>query len=399
MYLESLEQTIKKTAEQINQMASQPISHTKSVIVPYRICPLGAHVDHQGGTVLGRRINAFTILTYIALTEPKVRLQSLNYPGEETFSLRQTGRAKTLNWGRYARGAASVLKKERRLDRGIMGAVSGSLPDHGLGSSASVGLAYLIALAQSNGIELNKNELISLDRQLENDYLQLQNGIMDQAVIVHSIHDGLVYIDTRLERAETIPDPPETAKSRFIVISSGFSRQLVTTGFNDRVNLCRQAAEILGRKIGLEEAEQLSQIPAEVFEQHGNSLPAAMKGVTTHYFSEVQRVEEGRIAWEKGDLIRFGQLMNESNQSSIKQYKSGSEPLKCLQEITSKAPGVYGSRFSGGGFGGCVVGLADKEALPETAAYIEGSYQALYPAVADKVHCYEVFTANGVETR
>jgi galacturonokinase len=399
MHFESLDELRQETAYRLGKIEGLPISGIKYVVVPYRICPLGAHVDHQGGAVLGRRINAFSVLAYAPIAEPVVRLQSLNYPGEVIFNLSQAGRSRPKDWGRYAQGAAYVLQSKRRLPRGIVGVVSGSMPDHGLSSSASVGLAYLIALAQANGIQLNKAELISLDRQLENDYLHLQNGIMDQAVIVHSIRNGLIYIDTQRETAEAILDPPAVADSRFIIASSGFPRELGATGYNDRVTFCRQAAGRLGQQIGLDGADQLWQIPIEAFEHHGPSLPAALREVATHYFSEVQRVEQGRIAWENGDLIRFGQLMNESNQSSVSHYKSGSEPLRRLQEITSRAPGVYGSRFSGGGYGGCVVGLVAKEALAEAASYIEGNYQAAYPAVAESARCYEVLAAGGIESR
>ncbi len=399
MHFELLDEHLQKAVYQLSKIDGLAKSDIKYVVVPYRICPLGAHVDHQGGVALGLGINAFSVLAYVPVAEPVVRLQSLNYPGEVKFKLMQAGRSKPKDWGRYAQGAAYVLQRRGQLHRGIVGVVSGSLPGHGLGSSASIGLAYLIALAQTNGIQLNKAELISLDRQLENDYLQLQNGIMDQAIILHGIRNGLVYLDTHRETFETISDPPAASGSRFIIASSGFSRELVATGFNDKVVLCRQAAEILGQQIGLEGAEQLSQIPAEAYEHYGPSLPSVLQQVATHYFSEVQRVEEGRIAWKNGDLVRFGELMNESNQSSISHYKSGSEPLKRLQEIVSKAPGVYGSRFSGGGFGGCVVGLVAKEALAEAAGYIERCYHKAYPAVAESARCYEVKAAGGIETR
>jgi galactokinase len=399
MQFEVLEETLQRTLHQLSRIYNLAQSNHNYVLVPYRISPLGAHVDHQGGAVLGRRINAYSILAYSPVDESVVRLRSFNYPAEVKFTLNQTAGTAPKNWGRYAQGAAQVLQSRGKLLRGIVGIVSGSLPGQGLGSSASVGLAYLIALAQANGIQLNKSEMITLDRRLENDYLQLQNGIMDQAVIVYSIPNGLVYLDTQLETAKTILDPSEASASRFIVVSSGFSRELVATGFNDRVALCRQAAESLGQQIGLNGAKQLSQIPTVAFEQYGPSLPSDLRQVATHFFSEVQRVEKGRLTWAKGDLDHFGALMNESNHSSINNYQSGSEPLRRLQEITSKAPGVYGSRFSGGGYGGCVIGLVNKEALDEAADYIEHRYHREYPEMAEKARCYEVLAARGIESK
>jgi galactokinase len=92
----------------------------------------------------------------------------------------------------------------------------------------------------------------------------------------------------------------------------------------------------------------------------------------------------------------FGALMNESCYSSIHQYESGSEPLKKLQEIVSGAPGVYGSRFSGGGYGGCVVGLVEMDAVSEAIEWIEDRYRAAYPQLSESARCFVTRAEGGL---
>jgi len=122
---------------------------------PYRICPLGAHIDHQGGPVLGMTINAYTVLAFIPVSVPRVRLYSMNYPGTVDFDVKEIGPPVMDDWGRYAKGAAKVLTDLAALRHGFIGAVSGTLPSSGLSSSASVGLAYLYGLSMVNEFDFS----------------------------------------------------------------------------------------------------------------------------------------------------------------------------------------------------------------------------------------------------
>jgi galactokinase/galacturonokinase len=366
------------------------------VVSPYRICPLGAHVDHQGGRVFGRTINAYSILTFSVNPSAKVRLKSEKFSGVEAFTLAQAAEPAETSWGRYLRGAASVLMRQYPLKNGIDGQVLGSLPGGGLSSSASVGLAYLHALAFANQISLSQWEAIELDRQLENDYLGLANGILDQSMIELGREASMLYLDTHSLAHEWVEDPEEAKQYRFLIVYSGFSRSLVSTGFNDRVGECRQAAGLLGKLAGIDGAQILSDVPPEVFERQPSTLPKNLRKRAAHYYSEVSRVDQGHGAWKKGDMAAFGALMNESCHSSISQYESGSEPIIRLHEIVSGASGVLGSRFGGGGYGGCVIGLAALDELEKASGEVLEKYLRLYPEMEDVVKLFTVANEGGV---
>jgi len=396
LHLPSLDQLLSSQKQDFNDSGWGDSDNIFQVVAPYRICPLGAHVDHQGGRVLGRTINAYSLLTFSPSLNASVRVRSLNFNGEEVFSEGQVGDVPQTRWGRYLRGAVTVLKGTYPLENGLIGQVYGSLPGGGLSSSASVGLAYLQALAFANGIDLQPWEAVELDRLLENDYLGLENGILDQSMIALGRAGEMFYLDAGSLAHEWVKDPIETQQYAFLIVYSGYSRALVSTGFNDRVGECRQAARHIGELHGIEGVQILSDVPREVYERYQGELPEVLRKRAAHYFTEVARVDAGQQVWERGDMAGFGQLMNESCHSSITQYESGFEPIIHLHEIFSGTSGVLGSRFGGGGYGGCVIGLVERERQSQIAERILEGYLRLYPDKAEEVLAFLVEDEGGV---
>jgi galacturonokinase len=348
----------------------------KQIFCPYRICPLGAHIDHQGGPVMGRTIRLGTTLNYEPLASREIHLTSDQF-GEVMFSI---GELDLNHWARYAQAAARLLKAER----GMRAHVTGSLVGSGLSSSASVGLAYLTALSDVNQLELSSEQLVLLDYELEHGELGLQNGLLDPLTIVHGKKDALLLIDTLTPSVTPIPDP-SFSNAAWIVAYSGVSRELTKSGFNVRVEECRQAASRLK-----EGAHILAEVPRALFDETKMSLPENLRKRAEHFFTEAERVEQGAEAWRSSDLERFGRLMNESCASSISNYESGSQILIELHELVSQTKGVYGSRFSGGGYGGCVVALAQGELAGAACAEISRAFSALHSDLPSRVFVAEM---------
>jgi galacturonokinase len=361
---------------------------------PYRISPLGAHIDHQGGPVLGMTVDAYTLLAYIHRDDGRVCLRSLNYPGQVNFQLAQPEENTGSFWGVYARGAALALKQTFAIQKGIEGLIAGHLPGGGLSSSASVLLAYLSALADANGVELGSWDFIKLTQSAENTHIGLKNGILDQTSIVFGRSGKLLHIDTLKPEVTAIEQAEHTPAYRILIAYSGYSRELTASGYNSRVSECKEAARMLScydeRPVA---AERLIDIPKAAFDTHGHKLPGHLFRRARHFFNEVQRVGLGIQAWKEGSIEAFGRMMVASCRSSMEDYECGSQPIHDLQQIVSQTDGVYGSRFSGGGFGGCVVGFVSAVQAEDAAAQIKFSYQARHPEVADQV---EVYLANSV---
>lgn len=367
------------------------------VRAPYRICPLGAHIDHQHGTVTALAIDHAVHLAFAPSEEPAVRMASLAFPGEVSFPLDRIPGKTAGDWGNYPRGAAFALGRGGALARGLVGVTSGRLSDLGLSSSSAVGLACLLALGAVNGRAMPPAELIRLNQAMENEYLGLRNGILDQAAILLSRAGSLTVIDCRAFAAGSGVSgarglPPGIRRVRypaggrpfvFLVATSGLLRSVVSTAYNRRVAECAEAAGHLLSAAGRPVAgARLADVRPEEYEANRGRLPEPLARRAAHFFGETRRVREGIAHWRRGDLARFGALMSESGLSSIEKYECGCEPMNDLYRILVRAPGVRGARFSGAGFRGCCVALAEPDAAGDAADFILREYAARHPGPA-----------------
>ena len=351
---------------------------------PLRISPLGAHIDHQLGHVTGLTINRSLLLAFAPAGDRAVTMESLNFQPPVSFDFDHIPPSRRGDWGNYLRGAVLALQQRHQLPHGLVGVISGEMPIGGLSSSAAVTLAYLLALQTVNQLSIKPEEEVALVRFTENQYIGLNNGILDQTTILFSRPNHLTYIDCRTFEVDQIATPLQPSDYDILVVYSGASRLLTGTGYNDRVAECLEAARLLLSYAGQEAGPEvrLGQVDPAIFEAEGHRLPPLLKRRATHYFGEYRRVAVGLEAWRAGDLKRVGGLINESGESSIKYYESGSPQLITLYEILSQTPGVYGSRFSGGGFGGCCIALIDPEAREPIAEAVQRRYPAAHPAEA-----------------
>lgn len=363
---------------------------------PYRICPLGAHIDHQGGAVLGMTINAFTLMAFYPSNDGEVKLRSRNYPGAVNFNMVDISESSGSFWGVYPRAAALSLQENYAIKQGVVGILDGMLPGCGLSSSASVLLAYLHALAQVNSLEIAPWEYVDLTHRAENKYIGLNNGILDQTSIVFGRRGNLLHINTRDKEVTHLADRFGEDGYRIIVVYSGYSRELTTMGYNSRVDECRMAAEQLSRLAGREPVKLLSDVPIEDYQRFKQSLESHLERRCNHFFSESQRVRDGVAAWTTGGIEEFGHMMNDSCKSSMEKYECGIQAIYDLQQIVSSEKGVMGSRFMGGGFGGCVVGFVRPEHAAEAVTNIETTYQKLHPESAGQARVYLAHSDNGI---
>lgn len=389
---------MKELIAEAARFANVPAEDIQRIRSPYRVCPLGAHIDHQLGRVAGLALNHAVTLAFVPTDEPLIRLRSHEYNHEVTFSLAEAEGEKT-SWARYAAGAVCALhNKGMQVFRGFSGVVSGSLPIGGLSSSAAVSLAYLLALEASNNLNLTAWENITLQQFIENKHIGLNNGILDQAIIMLSQQDHLVSLDCQSHEWELIPQAKNT-ELNIAVAYSGVSSTLTGTGYNTRVSECEEAATELLRLAGIPLPEQprLRHVPPEAYETFIDQIPKVPARRARHFFTENARVAEGCIAWAKGDLKKFGQLITESGKSSIENYECGSPELITLYEILCATDGVYGARFSGGGFRGSCIALYQPGAEDAIRQAVSEAFPKAHPHLAGEFGLYFCKSSDGAK--
>ena len=366
---------------------------------PYRVCPIGAHSDHQYGKITGLAIDKGIHIAYAPKQNGVVELVSMQFDKRAQFHVANVPKVPQNDWADHLRGAAFALAKNHNLEIGLCGVIEGSLPIGGLSSSAAVIIAFLSALCTVNKIKISKQELIMTALSAENDYVGVSCGKLDQSCEVYSKKKHLLYLDTKDDSYELIPQNPDMKPYEIAIFFSGMERSLAGSAFNMRVDECRSAAYALlayaGMEYGKFDEAYLRNVPYEVYLKYKDRLPEPWAKRAEHWYSEFARVEAGAEAWRKGDIEAYGKLSFESGRSSIENWETGSPELKAIYEIMTKTDGIYGGRFSGTGFKGCCMALIDPAFKKEIAKNVTEKYLAMFPQYKDKFSVHFCKSADG----
>lgn len=367
---------------------------------PYRICPMGAHSDHNFGKITGLAINKGVHIAYGPKQNGVIELSSLQFEKRAQWHIRQVDEKPVGDWADYLRGATWALSRHYPLEVGLCGVVEGSLPIGGLSSSAAVIIAFLSALCKLNRLHPSQQELIQIALEAEKDYVGVAVGTLDQSCEVLSKKDHLLYLDTLDGSFELIPQHPDMKPYKIAIFFSGIERTLAGSKFNMRVDEAKSAAYALMAYAGMEYGKFgeafLRHVPVEIYHQYKDRLPENWMKRAEHWYTEFARVQKGAEAWRRGDIEAYGKLSFESGHSSIYNWETGSPELKALYEIMTQTDGIYGGRFSGAGFKGCCMALIDPAFEESILRKVTEEYLKTFPALEGKYSAHICESADGV---
>ena len=368
---------------------------------PYRVCPIGAHSDHQLGKITGFAIDKGIYIEYGPKQNGVIELQSAQFDKRAQWHISSTPAEKENDWADHLRGATIALNARYPLRVGFCGVINGELPIGGLSSSAAVIITFLSALSEMNGIKLQESELIEMALEAENKYVGVSCGKLDQSCEVYCKKDQLLYMDFKTDTYELIPQSPAMKPYEIAIFFSGLERSLASSKFNMRVDECRSAAYALKALSGMEYGKfnetNLRDVPREVYDRYKDRLPETWRRRAEHWYTEFERVEAGAEAWRAGDIERFGKLSFESGRSSIYNWETGSPELIKLYEIMTETDGIYGGRFSGAGFKGCCMALIDPKYKGSILEKVEREYLNAFPQLKGKYSAHICHSADGVK--
>ena len=367
---------------------------------PYRVCPIGAHSDHNLGKITGMALDQGIRMAYRPKRTGIVEVRSLNFPIRGQWHIGAIPEDYEHDWADYLRGATWALSRRYHLSVGVCGVIEGSLPIGGLSSSAAVIITFLQALCNVNRITLTGPEMVEIALDAEKNYVGVAVGKLDQSCEIYSQKDHLLYLDTRDDTYELIPTHPEMKPYKIAIFFSGIERTLAGSAFNMRVDECRSAAYALQAYAGMEygkfQEANLRDVPYDVYLQYKHRLPENWAKRAEHWYTEFFRVQQGAEAWRRGDLEAYGKLSFESGRSSIYNWETGSEELKTLYEIMTRTDGIYGGRFSGAGFKGCCMALIDPAYEESIRTQVTEAYLRAFPHLEGKYSTHFCVSADGV---
>ena len=368
---------------------------------PYRVCPIGAHSDHNLGKITGFAIDRGISIAYRPKRNGVVEMSSLQFDKRAQWHISSVPAQKENDWADYLRGATLVLSGRYALSAGICGIIEGSLPIGGLSSSAAVTIAFINALCAVNGIKPGKSELIDMAYEAELKYVGVSIGKLDQSCEVYGKKDHLLYLDTKDGSYELIKAPDNMKPYKIAVFFSGLEHSLIGSKFNMRVDELRAGVYALRALSGMEYGKfseaNARYVPYETYLEYKDKLPLPWAKRCEHWYTEYRRVEAGAEAWRRGDIEEYGRLSFESGKSSIVNWESGAPEQIKLYEIMTQTDGIYGGRFSGAGFKGCCIALIDPSYEESVARSVTEKYLAAFPHLKDKYRVTVCESADGAE--
>ena len=371
-----------------------------AAFTPYRICPIGAHSDHQLGKITGFAINKGIHMAYGPKENGVIEIKSVQFEKRAQWHVEATPKVKENDWADHLRGATIALNKRYSLRSGLCAVLDGELPIGGLSSSAAVIITFLSALCKMNCITLTPDELITISKEAENEYVGVSCGKLDQSCEVYCKKDHLLYMDLMDDSYELIPQHPNMKPYKIAIFFSGLERSLAGSAFNMRVDECRGAAYALKAYAGIDYGKfgetNLRDVPYEVYLSYKDRLPDNWRKRAEHWYTEYFRVEKGAEAWRRGDIEEFGRLSFESGKSSIVNWETGSSELKELYEIMTRTEGIYGGRFSGAGFKGCCMALINPDYEESITETVTREYLRTFPQLEGKYSVHICESADGV---
>jgi galactokinase len=360
---------------------------------PGRVNLIGGHTDYNDGFVLPAAIDRRIRVLARPRDDGTVRAYTRKFDDRHSFSLDDLRPGEGPRWAQYVAGVLGELHAADGLP-GMDLLIDGDLPmGAGLSSSAALELAVGTAACDVGGVERSRDELATLCRRAENEFVGVSCGIMDQFAAAFGEAGSALFLDCRSRDHRTIPF--DGGPVRIVVVDTNVKHELADSAYNERLAECREAAD---RFDGLldREVDSLRDVSVADFERHAGDFPEPIRSRSEHVVRENERVRTAAEALEDGDLELVGDLLYRSHESLRDRYEVSCEELDRVVAIARETDGAVGARMTGGGFGGSVVCLVRTDAVPAFADRVEREYAAATGVDPD---VYECDTADGATAR
>lgn len=342
---------------------------------PGRINLIGDHTDYNGGKVFPSAISMGTYAVVGIRNDKSVRAYSGNFPNEGVieFSLEDIRYQKESGWTNYIKGMLLYIQESLgELDQGFDIYVYGTIPN-GASLSSSASLEVLIGIIANDiyHANLDGRQLALLGMRVENEFLGLNSGIMDQFIIANARENHALLLDTNTLTYRQVP--LDLTDHKIVIMNSMTKRELVTSAYNERRQQCDQALAILNESIDI---NNLGQLSIADFDQYGHLIKdPVLRKRAKHAVYENERTEMAATALEEGNLIEFGRLMNESHLSLHEDYEVTVRETDLLVRTSWLQEGVVGARMTGGGFGGCCIALVANNQIGSFLSNVGAEYE------------------------
>ena len=327
---------------------------------PGRLEILGNHTDYNQGLVLSAAVAQSTEFAIAPVAGRKCALCDFRDGSRVEFNLDEIDQARPKDWSNYVKGMIVELRK-RGIEVGAFeGAILSTVPlSAGMSSSAALEVSAGFAFSAAFGIELPKSDWARIGQGVENHYIGVSSGLLDQFSSIFGHHNALILSDFRT--VEVLKTVNLHDGYVLVVANSMVKHNLVDSEYNTRRKDCESAAAKIGMVV--KSVKALRDVTPDMLERNAHLLTRQEYRRALHIVGENDRVLRGVEFLEQGKIEEFGKLLFESHRSSIENFENSCPELDFLVEQAKSIPGCLGARLSGGGFGGISIHLvAEAEA-------------------------------------
>lgn len=327
---------------------------------PGRVNLIGEHIDYNGGLVLPCAIDHGTYLLIARNDDQVFRLKSLNFPEEYVGKVSSTTLKDNDYWHNYPIGIAKAFARKGIRLAGLDMLFYGNLPiGAGLSSSASIAIATAFALNEIYNAGFSKLELVSMSKQVENEFIGVNSGIMDQFAVAFGAEDKAIKLNCDTLAYELVDCNFEGHV--LAVINTNKPRRLSESKYNERVAECQAALKALQKAIKL---DFLCDINTATFNLYQHLISDQLiRNRARHVIGENERVKLAVEALKNNRIKSFGKYLYNSHDSLKNLYDVSCPELDCIVDYCLTCKEVLGARMTGAGFGGCAIALVKQSAF------------------------------------
>lgn len=361
--------------------SAKPAAYSRA---PGRLEILGNHTDYNEGFVLSCATGQATEMAIAAIPGRICKLQNPPLKGEFTIDLDDMDTPRPKDWTNYIKGVLVELRRRGISYPAFEVLFKSSVPlSAGMSSSAALEMAFCMALKQLAGIDLPLPEWARVGQSVENVYLGLKSGLLDQFSSLYGKKDSFILCDFRsVEVLKTVTMP---SGWKIVVANTMVKHNLVESDYNQRRESCERATKVIQGKFP--QVKTLRDVSSAMLEECKSILDHTDYLRAKHVVGEDERVMKGVELLEAGKVEEFGALWFQSHESSRDCFENSCPELDVLVELAHTIPGCVGARLSGGGFGGISIHLVRESEAQNYRERLAAAYKLKTGKTIETVIC------------
>jgi len=350
---------------------------------PGRVNVIGEHTDYNDGFVMPAALDFATLVAAAPRPDRRVRVYSMFMDATRDFDLDKPEPTGRHDWSDYVFGVATMLEESGLRLKGADLVVWSDVPlGAGLSSSAALEVSVAHALLAAAGLAFEPVAAAKVGQRAENEFVGMRCGIMDQYIAACGVAGHALLIDCRSLESRPVPIAPNL---RLVIANSNVRHQHAGGEYNDRRAACEDGVRLLKHHLGPITA--LRDVTPADLERHRRALPDLVYRRCRHIVTENARVLEAERALKAGDFKGCGAAMNASQVSMRDDFQITCPEIDFLADFAQGLAGVYGSRMTGGGFGGCTVSLVEARAVDAMSTALVDAYRVTFGLNAEVFVC------------